>query len=95
MGLIERWECPNDSGHDVQATAAPVGVERWRCFACGIEAVKVEYVRAEQLRGAVELLDALDGYVGHVNCGVVHGAPECSCGFDDLYTRVRAVVRGQ
>jgi hypothetical protein len=52
------------------------------------------FVRASDCRRAVDLLDKLDAYVGHVNCGVVHGAPECTCGFDDLYTQVRAVVRG-
>lgn len=44
---------------------------------------------------AVALLEALDNYVGHnEGCNALSGAPECSCGFDDLYTRVRAAVRG-
>lgn len=42
----------------------------------------------------VKLLDSLDPYVGHEeDCDSGSGAPECSCGFDDLYTRVRAAAR--
>lgn len=94
MTVIERWECPEHGNLFAPVMTAD---ETPRCGrrACGKEIVKVKFVPESQLRGAVGLLDALDRYVGHVNCGVVRGAPECNCGFDELYTRVRAAVRGQ
>lgn len=56
----------------------------------------VEKATADQLAGAVSLLDALNPYTSHrLECGSLSGAPDCDCGFDDLYTRVRAAVRGQ
>jgi len=70
----------------------------WDCglSACenGCATKTVEFVPLATYRGAVGLLDALDGYVSHrEDCDALSGAPECSCGFDELYTRVRAAVR--
>lgn len=61
-----------------------------------LRAYTADVVKAERdrHRGALDLLEALGVYVGHRDdCDVLSGAPECSCGFDELYTRVRALVR--
>jgi hypothetical protein len=63
MTVIERWECPVEAHGSWPAW--PKGEPTPRCrrypngVTCGREMVKVEYVRVEQLRGAVEAGTAL------------------------------------
>jgi hypothetical protein len=56
MSVMRRWECPEHGETQLQFRG-PLTTERVRVCPCGKEAVQVEYVPAEQLRGAVSRLE--------------------------------------
>lgn len=95
MSIIERRE-PNEL-HACRTCGTDIAAELDASYEYGYRRGYEKRASYEpQLEGAVKLLDALDRYVGHrEDCNALSGAPECSCGFDDLYARVRAAVRGQ
>lgn len=96
MSNIERWLDEN-SREVVAATDYEDATVRIAELQSDIAEHKTAItILAGQLTGAVYLLDALDSYAGHRlgECSILSGAPDCDCGFDELYTRVRATVRG-
>lgn len=52
---------------------------------------RIDVVPVEQLAGAARWLERFGGHLE--DCNTLSGAPECSCGWDEAYTKIRAAVR--
>lgn len=52
---------------------------------------EAEALPAEHTKRAVRWLDRFGGHLE--DCNTLSGAPECSCGWDEAYTEIRAAVR--